>query len=95
MSDPPSYSSVRAMLTELVRKNHIAFRRDGKRYVYRPRKSREKVRSGLLRQLVKNFFGGKPSDAICALIDQEGEKLSAEDIARIRQQIAQFEEGES
>ena len=94
MSDPPSYSSVRAMLTELVRKKQIVFRRDGKRYVYRPRKSRENVRSGLLRQLVKNFFAGKPSDAICALIDQEGKKLSAEDIARIRRQIAQFEEAQ-
>ncbi|MCA9161168.1 MAG: BlaI/MecI/CopY family transcriptional regulator, partial [Planctomycetales bacterium] len=36
IDDPPSYSSVRAMLTELVRKEQVTYRQQGKRYLYRP-----------------------------------------------------------
>lgn len=91
MDDPPSYSSVRAMLTELVRKKQITYRRDGKRYVYRPRADREKVALSVLRSLVTNFFSGRPSEAICALLEENKSQLTAEDIDRIRQQIDQAE----
>ena len=87
IDDPPSYSSVRAMLTELVRKKQVTYRQDGKRYLYRPKKAREKVANGMLSNLVTNFFRGNPSDAICALLDDERTKLSADDIRRIKQQI--------
>ena len=36
LSDPPTYSSVRAMLGLLVRKKVLKQRQDGKRYLYRP-----------------------------------------------------------
>lgn len=91
LDDPPSYSSVRAMLTELVRKKQITFRQDGKRYLYRPKADREKVALSVLRSLVTNFFSGRPSEAICALLEESKTKLSADDIERIRQQIDQAE----
>lgn len=91
IEDPPSYSSVRAMLTELVRKKKITFRRDGKRYLYRPKAAREKVAKGMLDSLVANFFKGRPSDAICALLENDAAQLSADDIARIKAQIEQAE----
>ncbi len=91
IEDPPSYSSVRAMLTELVRKNQVTYRQDGKRYLYRPKAAREKVAMGMLNNLVANFFRGRPSEAICALLEAGGARLSAEDIDRIKQQIEQAE----
>ena len=36
LPDPPSYSTVRAMLGVLTDKRVLRVRRDGKRYVYRP-----------------------------------------------------------
>ena len=92
IEDPPSYSSVRAMLTELVRKKKITFRRDGKRYVYRPKADRKKVALRMLNNLVANFFRGRPSDAICALLENNSAHLSVTDIQRIKQQINQAEE---
>ncbi|QDV41769.1 Transcriptional repressor CopY [Stieleria neptunia] len=91
IDDPPSYSSVRAMLTELVRKKKIAYRRDGKRYLYRPKAAREKVAKGMLNNLVANFFRGRASEAICALLEDDATQLSAEDIVRIKEQIKQAE----
>lgn len=94
IEDPPSYSSVRAMLTELVRKNHVTFRQDGKRYLYRPKAAREKVAIRMLRSLVMNFFRGRPSDAICALLEDSSNELSPADIERIKKQIEQAEQND-
>ena len=91
IEEPPSYSSVRAMLTELVRKNQITFRQDGKRYLYRPKAAREKVAIRMLKNLVVNFFRGRPSDAICALLEDSKTQLTAVDIERIKRQIGQAE----
>ncbi len=91
IEDPPSYSSVRAMLAELVRKNQVVYRQDGKRYLYRPVASREKVASKVLKSIVANFFRGEPSEAICALLEQNARRLTPQDIKRIKQQIAEAE----
>ncbi len=89
MDEPPTYSTVRAMLADLVKKNQITFRQDGKRYLYRPKAGRKKVASGLLRNLINNFFQGRPSDAICAMLEEHGKRLSADDICRIQRKIEQ------
>ena len=49
LNDPPSYSAVRAMLGFLVEKDVLKYRRDGKRYLYRPAMSREKASKSALR----------------------------------------------
>jgi predicted transcriptional regulator len=87
LPDPPSYSAVRAMLNLLVQKNVATVRRDGKRYLYRPAKSKETVRRSVLRGLVRTFFGSEPLDAVAALIDGSAGKLSESDIKRLREMI--------
>lgn len=91
IDDPPSYSSVRAMLTELSRKEQVTYRQQGKRYLYRPTAARAKVAKGMLANLVANFFRGRPSEAICALLEQHAGGLTPEDIQRIKQQIERAE----
>ncbi|HBE69743.1 MAG TPA: CopY family transcriptional regulator [Planctomycetaceae bacterium] len=91
IDDPPSYSSVRAMLTELVRKKKVTFRQDGKRYLYKPIGSREKVALRMLKGIVANFFRGRPSDAICALLEQNANNLTLEEIEEIKQKISKAE----
>jgi predicted transcriptional regulator len=87
MADPPSYSAVRAMLNLLANKELMSIRQEGKRYLYRPVESKEKVRRSALKRLVQNFFGNEPADAVAALVDGLGGKLSADDLARIRRLI--------
>lgn len=90
---PPSYSAVRALLSELVRKNQVSFRQDGKRYLYRPKKARQGVAKRMLRNLVNNFFQGNSSDAICALLEESS--LTDEQLEKIKRTIQQAEDEES
>lgn len=68
ISDPPSYSSVRAMLRYLEAKGHLKHEEDGPRYVYMPTAAREDVRSSALASVVRTFFDGSVATAVAALI---------------------------
>lgn len=81
--DAPSYSSVRTLLRILEEKGHLRHREDGPRYVYSPTQSREKASRSALKQMLKTFFDGSLSNAVAALVDAEGGKLSENDLKRI------------
>src|SRR4051794_19717741 len=81
LPDPPSYSAVRAMLNLLTEKRVLAVRQEGKRYLYRPVAAKNKVGLSVLRELVQNFFGGQPSDAVAALLDGGAGRITAEELA--------------
>ena len=89
IADPPSYSSVRAMLGTLVQKDVLAYRHEGKRYLYRPVASKGKTQKSAMRRLVASLFGGRASDAMAALLDVAGGSLTDEELDRIRQLIDQ------
>ena len=94
LPDPPTYSTVRAMLNLLVDKKVLTFRQEGKRYVYRPVTSRGQMGRTALRNLVRNFFGGQPLDAVAALLDGSAGRLASEDLERLKQLIDETEEKE-
>ena len=89
IADPPSYSSVRAMLGTLVQKDVLAYRHQGKRYLYRPVASKGKTQKSAVRRLVAGLFGGRASDAMAALLDVAGGSLTDEELDRIKQLIDQ------
>jgi BlaI family penicillinase repressor len=91
LTDPPSYSAVRAMLNLLLRKELAMVRQEGKRYVYRPAAPKHKVRRSALRSLVRTFFGSAPVDAVAALLDGSAGKLSTNDLERVRAMIQRAE----
>ena len=71
LSDPPSYSAVRAMLVKLEAKGVIRHRAEGLRYVYSPVASKSSAQKRAVSQLLNVFFGGSPSQAAAALLKQE------------------------
>jgi BlaI family transcriptional regulator, penicillinase repressor len=91
LTEPPSYSAVRAMLVKLEAKGFIRHRAEGLRYVYSPTTPRTTARRAALQQLVRVFFSGSPGEAATALLknenwtDDELDQLSAE-IERVRQE---------
>ena len=89
LNDPPSYSTVRAMLGALVRKRVLRFRRDGKRYLYRPAVAKEAAQKSALEGLLTTFFGGRPSDAVAALLDTSHDGWSDEELKRVKRMIDQ------
>ena len=71
LSDPPSYSAVRAMLVKLENKGFVRHHEEGLRYVYRPTKSRASTQRNALERIVRVFFGGSASQTATALLKQE------------------------
>lgn len=71
LSDPPSYSAVRAMLVKLEAKGFIRHRAVGLRYVYSPTTSRAAAQKKAVGQLMRVFFAGSASDAAAALLKHE------------------------
>ena len=71
LSDPPSYSAVRAMLAKLEAKGSIRHKEKGLRYVYSPTTPRSTARRSALRKLVHVFFEGSAGQAMTALLKEE------------------------
>jgi BlaI family penicillinase repressor len=71
LTDPPSYSAVRAMLAKLEAKGYIRHREEGLRYVYAPVASRSTARQNALHRIVRTFFRGSPGETAAALLKQE------------------------
>jgi predicted transcriptional regulator len=91
LADPPSYSAVRATLGLLASKNLLSYRHEGKRYLYRPVTPKTTVRRFALRELVQNFFSGRPVEAVAALLDGGAGRLDPEDYESIKQRIENAE----
>jgi BlaI family transcriptional regulator, penicillinase repressor len=81
LPDPPSYSSVRAMLSYLEDKGQLRHEEQGPRYVYLPTARTQDVRGSALSHVVKTFFDGSVSTAVAALL--ESKPLSRDDYERL------------
>ncbi|MDQ3281126.1 MAG: BlaI/MecI/CopY family transcriptional regulator [Acidobacteriota bacterium] len=86
LSDPPSYSAVRAMLVKLEAKGAVKHKEKGLRYVYSPTVARGKARKSALRRIVDVFFDGSKEQAVTALLNDE--KWSDDELEQLAQQIA-------
>jgi BlaI family penicillinase repressor len=85
LSDPPTYSAVRAMLARLERKGYVRHREEGLRYVYMPTKSRASAQRHALTKLVRVFFSGSPRETATALLKQE--RWTDEELDALRSEI--------
>ncbi|HMJ58806.1 MAG TPA: BlaI/MecI/CopY family transcriptional regulator [Gemmatimonadales bacterium] len=88
LTDPPSYSAVRALLRVLEDKGHLRHEEDGPRYVFVPTVPRERARQSALRQLVHTFFDGSTEQAVAALLDLSSTRMSDAELDRLRDLIA-------
>src|SRR4029077_4578392 len=83
LDDPPSYSTVRALLRILVDKQHLLHRADGPRYIYSPTVSRQKARSGAIAQVVDTFFEGSASQLVAALLGNPNTNITPEELEQL------------
>jgi predicted transcriptional regulator len=81
ISDPPSYSSVRAMLGKLEEKGYLKHEEVDRAYVYKPTIAPDQARGSAVRHLLTTFFGGSTEQAVAALL--KGKSLSAEELDRL------------
>ena len=93
LSDPPTYSAVRAMLAKLEAKGTIRHRAEGLRYVYSPVTSRTAAQKKAVSQLMRVFFEGSASQAAAALLKQES--WSDAELDALRKEIDQVRKNRS
>ena len=87
LPEAPSYSAVRALLRILEDKGHVRHEQDGPRYVYVPRHTLHNARRSALRHVVQTFFEGSTEQAMAALIDENGRRLSDDELRRMGELI--------
>ena len=94
LPDPPTYSSVRAMLRYLEDKGRLRHEQDGPRYVYMPTAPADEVRGSAMSHVVRTFFAGSVSQAVATLL--ESKPLSREEYERLSRLLdqARDEEGQ-
>jgi predicted transcriptional regulator len=91
LTNPPSYSAVRAMLVRLEAKGYLRHDEEGLRYIYSATTSRTAARRAALQQHLRVFFGGSREQLMTTLLKQESwtdeelDTLQAE-IERVRKE---------
>jgi predicted transcriptional regulator len=86
--DPPSYSAVRAMLRILEEKGHVRHEEEGRAYVFSPTTRKDAARKSALQHLLRTFFDGSTEDAVAALLDLKGQKMSEAELGRIERLVS-------
>ncbi len=89
LADAPGNSAVRTFLRILEEKGHVKHHRDGARYVYAPRVSREAASQSALQRVVSTFFQGSASQAVAALLENSDTRLSDGELKRLQKMINQ------
>jgi predicted transcriptional regulator len=86
--NPPGYSAVRATLRTLEQKGRVVHEEDGRAYVYRPTLRREAARRSALTHVLKTFFDNSAEQAVAALLELKGPKLSEAELERVARLVA-------
>jgi len=83
----PAFNTVQTTLRILEQKGYAGHEEAGRGFIYFPRKKRAEVSRAAVRHLVTRFFDGSASQLAVNLL--EDSDLSADDLARIEQMIAE------
>jgi BlaI family penicillinase repressor len=89
LHDSPSKAAVRTFLRILEEKGHLVHEEEGRTYVYRPSRPRERAGSGALRRVLDVFFGGSLEQAVAAHLGEAAEDLDETELKRVAGLIQQ------
>lgn len=89
LPDPPSYSSVRALMRVLVEKGHLHYTEENGRYIYRALRPRRQAAREALQKVLHTFYEGSASKTVAALLDLSGKDMSDAELERLANMIEQ------
>ena len=89
LPDPPSYSSVRALLGILETKGHLKHLKNGARYVYLPTHPRQSAARTAIHQVMQTFFAGSVEQTVASLLSASETPLSHSEWERLSALIDQ------
>ena len=93
LADAPSYSAVRALLRILEEKGHIHHREDGPRYIYVPVIAPADASRSARRHVLDTFFEGSAAGAMAALLGDDGDAITEDELKRMESLIAKARKG--
>ena len=94
MTDAPSHSAVRTMLSRLEAKGLVTHRTEDQAYVYKSVPRPAKVRESALQSLVKTFFDGSAASAATALLGLT-KSMKPEELEALQKAIDEARERQS
>ena len=83
LPDAPSKTAVRTFLRILEEKGHLVHEEDGRTYVYRPSRPRERAGAGAFRRVLDVFFGGSLEEAVAAHLGESAADLDDAQLKRL------------
>jgi len=95
LSDPPSYSAVRALLRLLEERGHLRHTKEGQKYMFVPSVPRSDARRKALAHVVSTFFGGSVEQTMLTLVESSRSRLSADELDRLAEIVERAKKGES
>ncbi len=87
LAEPPSYSTVRALLKVLENKGYLVHQQQGNSYLYKPTLNKEQASQSALKNLLNTFFAGSAEQAVSTLISMPEANLNEEQLERLSQLI--------
>jgi predicted transcriptional regulator len=87
----PAYNTVLTIMRILEDKGYLEHRKNGRAFIYRPLVDRNHARRKAVRHLVRSFFDDSPELLMLNLINDE--KLSRDELRRLKKMIAENEGG--
>ena len=84
IADPPSYSSIRALMNIMENKGYIKYRKIGLKYVYSPVVTSQKAVKGEVKRLLKTYFDDSMEKAVAAMINVNKGSLDEQDFDRLQ-----------
>lgn len=94
LPDPPTYSSVRALLRILEEKGHLRHAEEGKKYIYLPTQLRQSAARSALQQVLQTFFSGSVENVVAALLSDDDRNITREELERLSALIERAKEEE-
>lgn len=87
ISDPPSYSAIRATVAKLERKGFLNHRERDLKYYFYPTIDPKEARVSAIQRLLKTFFDGSASQAMSTMLDLSIDQVSEQDLDKLNQLI--------
>lgn len=92
MTDAPSDATVRTILKVLEDKQAVTRRKDGKRFIYRPRKQKATAGKSAMRRVLKVFYEDSLKQALTAHLMDPKTELDPQTIDSLRKLIDDAED---
>ncbi len=83
-------ATVRTLLGRLVKKKALATKKDGRRFLYRPKIKRDDFVAAESQNLIDRFFDGRLGPLVTHF--SERQKLTAKDVADLKRLVKEFED---